>query len=163
MPIAVNSHAQTTLAVIGALAGLAVGPTVTLGRDEVDVDLPLDQLLAHFKAGFADGEDDIIVSDGDTLVRRFSGRAGPFPYRTVEVVNYEADGITFKHLAGPFKRCDERFQLDPIATGTRITHTGTFQLRGGLWTAPLALTAVRKAFETHVRQHLEALAEELKQ
>jgi hypothetical protein len=39
--------------------------------------------------------------------------------------------------------------------------TRSFKLHGGLWTAPLALTLVRRAFETHVRGHLEALAEEL--
>ena len=153
--------AHTALAIVGTLAGLAVGPTVTLRRDQVDIPVPPDELLANFRARFADAEEEIIVNDGDTLVRRFSGRAGPFPYRTLELVTYHPDSITFDHLAGPFLRCHERFQVDPTATGSRITHTGTFRLRGGLWTAPLALTAVRRAFETHVHEHLEALAEEL--
>jgi hypothetical protein len=149
------------LAVTGTLVGVTIGPTVTLRPDEIDVDVAPDELIAYFRARLATAKDEIIADDGDRLVRRFEGKAGPFPYRTVELVTYHLDGITFDHLAGPFLRCHERFSFDTIATGTRVIHTGTFRLKGGIWTAPLALTGVRRAFETHVRQHLEELATEI--
>lgn len=152
----------TALTVAGTLASLGLSPTVNLRPDSVDLAAPPDLLLAHFRAQFADAPNDTLASEEHRLVRRFSGRAGPFPYRTVELVTYHADAITFEHLAGPFSYCQERFQLDASGAGTRLTHTGSFRLRGGLVTAPLALTAVRRAFETHVRHHLEALAEELR-
>jgi hypothetical protein len=40
------------------------------------------------------------------------------------------------------------------------THSGSFSLRGGLWTAALAICPVKKAFETHVRGHFDALVVE---
>ena len=100
--------ARTALAIVGTLAGLSVGPTVTLRRDEVDIPVSPDVLLADFRARFADAEEEIIVNGGDTLVRRFSGRAGPFPYRTVELVTHHHDSITFDHLAGPFVKSEGR-------------------------------------------------------
>lgn len=151
---------QIGLAVTGTLAGLNMGPTVTLRPDEIDIAIAPDELLENFRARFGAAKDQIIAADGDRIVRRFEGKAGPFPYRTVELVTYDAHGITFEHVAGPFSQCHERFSFESIPTGTRVIHTGTFRLRGGLWTAPLAVTGVRRAFETHVRQHLEALAKD---
>ncbi len=149
------------LAFVGALGGLAVGPTVTLRPDSVDLPISPQDVLAHFRKRFADADNDIVADEGHRLVRRFAGRAGPFPYRTIELVTYETDAVTFEHLAGPFAVCEERFQLDSIESGTQLTHTGQFRLRGGLWTAPLALTGVRRAFEDHVHEHLEALRSSL--
>lgn len=151
--------ARASLAIVGTLAGLTIAPSVKLRPDAVDIPVPPGELLAHFQDRLAGSEDEVLARDGSTLVRRFSGQAGPFPYRTVEVVTFEADGITFEHLSGPFSFCHERFALEPIAAGTRVIHTGSFRLRGGIWTAPLALTAVRRAFEAHVREHLLELGE----
>jgi hypothetical protein len=156
------TKAGSALTIAAAFGGLAIKPTVTLRPDEVDIAVSPDLLLAHFRRTFADDQERIIADEGHRLVRRFSGQAGPFPYRTIEIVTHHPDAVTFEHIAGPFSHCHERFQLDAIPTGTRMTHTGSFRLRGGLFTAPLALTSVRRAFETHVRQHLEALAEELR-
>ena len=145
---------------VATLAGLALSPTITLAKDEVDVPIPPDRLIEEFRRRFSESEADILASGGDRMVRRFAGKAGPFPYRTVELVEVHADAITFEHLSGPFSQCDERFQFTPVDEGTRITHTGTFQLRGGLWTAPLAIGPVKRAFEAHVHEHLVAMAAE---
>ena len=69
--------------------------------------------------------------------------------------------VTFEHLAGPFQSCHERFDLSATNTGSTVTHTGTFQLRGGIWTAALAVGPVKQAFEHHVQSHLQALSAEL--
>lgn len=154
---------HTGLAIAGTLAGVTIGPTVTLRADTIDIAVTPAELLDNFRARFGAAKNEIIANDGDRLVRRFEGKAGPFPYCTLELVTYHADGITFDHLAGPFSRCHERFSFERGTTGTRVIHTGNFRLRGGIWTAPLALTGVRRAFETHVRQHLETLATEMTQ
>lgn len=103
----------------------------------------------------------MIAGDDRRVVRRFSGRAGRLTYATVEIVGFEADAITFEHLRGPFAACHERFDLTSTATGSRVTHSGTFTLRGGLWTWPFAVLVVRRAFERHVREHLVGLRGEL--
>lgn len=79
----------------------------------------------------------------------------------MELVKWETDAITFEHLAGPFTECHERFEVTPCSTGTQVTHTGSFRLRGGLWTALLAIGPVKRAFEANVHRHLDALATEL--
>jgi hypothetical protein len=141
----------------GALAGLVWGPTVRLRDDHVDVGATQQELLEELREHFADSPEQVLAADGRHIVRRFAGRAGPFPYRTVELVTFEDDAITFEHLAGPFRHCHERFQLSTTPSGTRLTHTGHFVLRGGLWTALLALGPVKSAFEAHVHHHLREL------
>ena len=142
---------------VATLAGLTWSPTVRLSRDDVEVARPPDQLLREFRDRFSSSPTDTLCAEPDRLIRRFAGRAGAFSYRTVELVTYDDSGITFEHLAGPFSSCDERFDFSPCEVGTRITHTGTFRLRGGIWAAPLAFGPVKHAFEAHVREHLEAL------
>ncbi len=143
---------------MSSIGALFVRPRVELDEDSVDVGLEPDQLLADMKERFANSPDDILAMEPDRLVRRFAGSEGKFSYKTVEVVRYEDDAITFEHIAGPFAECEERFQLTPIPSGTRLTHTGHFRLRGGLWTLLLAIGPVKKAFETHVHGHFENLA-----
>lgn len=143
---------------MSSIGALFVRPRVELDEDSVDVGLEPDQLLADMKERFASSPDDILAMEPDRLVRRFAGSEGKFSYKTVEVVRYEDDAITFEHIAGPFAECEERFQLTPIPSGTRLTHTGHFRLRGGLWTLLLAIGPVKKAFETHVHGHFENLA-----
>jgi len=140
------------------LAGLAVRPTVTLTPESVDVDLPPDGVVSSFRDRMSSGTD--VIAAGDRVVRRFSGRAGPFRYSTVEVVAFTPTSVTFDHLRGPFASCSERFDVTPRGTGATLTHSGTFALRGGLYTWPLARTAVKWAFERHVSDHMRQLAGE---
>lgn len=105
---------------------------------------------------------DVLAAEPTRLVRRFRGRAGQFRYETVELVTFTSTGIGFEHLAGPFAQCRETFLLEPLDVGgTRVTHAGDYVLRGGLWTWPLARTAVKRAFERHVHEHLVALRDEV--
>lgn len=151
---------RVLLAVVGSLAALAVRPRVQLARDSVVVDVPAAELIDVFRERFASSPDDTLAAEPDRLVRRFSGTEGPFTFKTVELVRYEEDAITFEHLAGPFAECNERFEFAETDAGTRLTHSGSFRLRGGLWTAALAVGPVKKAFETHVRGHFETLVVE---
>lgn len=96
-------------------------------------------------------------------MRRFHGQAGRFRYDTIELVTIGSSSITFEHLDGPFARCAELFRFARGATGTTgtsVSHSGTYALRGGLWTWPLARTAVKSAFERHVHEHLASLGDQ---
>jgi hypothetical protein len=143
------------------IAGLTVRPRVELARDSVEVPVPPAELIEVFRKRFADSSDDILAIEPHRLVRRFAGTEGPFKFKTVEVVRYEDDVITFEHLAGPFYECNERFEFAPTPSGTLLTHSGSFRLRGGVWTAALAIGPVKKAFESHVHGHFQNLANEL--
>jgi hypothetical protein len=149
------------LTAIASIAALAARPRVELARDSVDVALSPDELIEVFRGRFADSSDDILAIEHDRLVRRFAGTEGPFKFKTVEVVRYEDYAITFEHLAGPFYECNERFEFEATPSGTLLTHTGSFRLRGGLWTAGFAIGPVKKAFESHVHGHFQNLASEL--
>ena len=142
----------------GSIGALFLRPRIELAEDSVDVGLPLDELLTLFRKRFADSPDDILAMEPNRLVRRFAGTEGQFSFKTIELVQYEDDAVTFEHLAGPFAECQERFQLTPIDGGTRLTHTGHFRLRGGLWTLVLAVGPAKKAFENHVNGHFQTLA-----
>ncbi len=146
--------------VAGAVVALRARPSVTLAEDAVVVHGPPDQIIHQFRERLVVG-DEVIAAQADRVVRRFHGRAGRFRFHTVEVVTFGPSWITFEHLAGPFARCSERFDLvhDSIAT-TRVVHSGSFALRGGLWTWPLARGAVKSAFERLVHDHLIVLGEE---
>lgn len=152
---------QVGLTAIATMAGLTIRPRVELARDSVEVSVPPAELMEVFRERFADSSDDILAIEHDRLVRRFAGAEGPFKFKTVEVVRYEDDAISFEHLAGPFYECNERFEFAPTPSGTLLTHTGSFRLRGGLWTAALAIGPVKKAFESHVHGHFQNLANEV--
>ena len=147
------------LTAAGSIGALFVRPRVELAEDSVDIGLPLERVLADMRERFASSPEDILAMEPNRMVRRFSGSEGKFSYKTVEVVRFENDAVTFEHIAGPFAECNERFQLTEIPGGTRLTHTGYFRLRGGLWTAPLAVGPVKKAFENHVNGHFQTMAE----
>lgn len=149
---------QLGLVALSSMGALFVRPRIDLKEDSVEVGLEPDELLEEMRERFASSPEDILALEPDRLVRRFAGSEGTFSYKTIEVVRYERDAITFEHLAGPFAECKERFQLTPIPSGTRLTHTGHFRLRGGLWTLLLAVGPVKKAFETHVHGHFETMA-----
>ena len=147
------------LASIGSIGATFVRPRIDMTEDSVDIGLAPAVVLANLRERFANSPDDILAIEPDRLVRRFSGSEGRFSYETVEVVRYEDNAVTFEHIAGPFAECNERFQLAEIPGGTRMTHTGYFRLRGGLWTAPLAAGPVKKAFEKHVHGHFQTMAD----
>ena len=148
----------TCAGLVAGFVGFRWAPTVTLRRDDVSIDAPPAVVVAELRKRFSSDENSILVGGGERLVRRFEGTAGRFSYHTVELVIFEPDGVTFEHLAGPFKSCHERFDLRATDTGSTITHTGSFRLRGGVWTAALAAGPVKHAFEHHVQLHLRALA-----
>jgi hypothetical protein len=152
----------TTFAgLVAGFVGLRWAPTVTLRRDVVPVDASPAVVVAELRRRFLSGPENILASGDDRVVRRFEGTEGRFSYRTVELVTFEPDAVTFEQLAGPFQSCHERFDLSATNTGSTVTHTGTFQLRGGIWTAALAVGPVKHAFEHHVQTHLQALSAEL--
>ena len=151
---------KLAITALGSVGATFVRPRVEMDEDSVEVGLTPSVVLANMRERFASSPDDILAIDSDRLVRRFSGSEGSFNYETIEVVRYEEDAVTFEHIAGPFAECNERFQLTEIPGGTRLTHTGYFRLRGGLWTAPLAMGPVKKAFENHVNGHFQTMANE---
>lgn len=151
---------QLWLVAIGSMVALAVRPRVQLARDAVEVALPPAELMDVLRERLAGSPEDILAEEPDRLVRRFAGAEGPFRFKTVELVRYEENAITFEHLAGPFAECNERFEFAATASGTLLTHSGAFRLRGGLWTAALAIGPVKKAFESHVRRHFQDLVDE---
>lgn len=141
--------------------GLRIRPEVQLAEDSVVVAATPEQLIERFRNRLSSGPD-VLAAEPARLVRRFRGRAGRFRYETVEVVTFTSTAIGFEHLAGPFAQCRETFTLDPLdGVTTRMSHAGSYVLRGGLWTWPLARTAVKQAFERHVHEHLVALRDEL--
>lgn len=141
--------------------GLRVRLEVELADDIVVVDATPDELLERFRNRLSTGSDVLAVEHG-RLVRRFAGRAGRFRYEMVELVTFTSTALGFEHLVGPFTRCREAFSLTPVEGGmTRVTHAGDFVLRGGVWTWPLARTAVKQAFERHVHEHLVAQRDEV--
>lgn len=121
---------------------------------------PPSTVITELARRMSDGPD-VIAADEHRVVRRFAGTAGRFLYQTVEIVSFQDDAVTFEHLRGPFAECREHSRLAPAGAGTRLTHSGSFRLRGGLWLWPLALCGVRPAFEHHVRHHLDQMSVEL--
>lgn len=142
--------------VVAALAAASVRPGVTLQPEEVLVPGELDALLTSLRDRMTDSPD-VLAGNEQRVVRRFSGKAGRFRYATVELVQFERDAVTFEHLRGPFAACSERFELTAAVGGVRLRHSGTFTMKGGLWTWPFARTIVRRSFQDHVRGHLVAL------
>jgi len=152
------SLARVLFVGVTTAVGLRVRPTVTLVEERVEVARAPHDVIRTFRDRMSAG-DGVIAADRDRVVRGFSGVAGRFRYDTVEVVSFAETSVTFEHLRGPFATCRERFDAIPSGTGTLLTHSGTFALRGGLFTWPLARTAVKRAFEEHVREHMVLLAE----
>jgi hypothetical protein len=136
-----------------AVAGAAVPRVVELDPEEVLLQADVDIVLARLKDRFGQGPD-VLAGNEHRVVRRFSGAAGAFRYATVELVEYRRSGITFEHLRGPFAECHEWFDLTPSGEGSRLVHSGTFTLRGGIWTWPFARLVVKRSFQAHVREHL---------
>lgn len=155
------SPISTGFALAAGFLGLRWGPTVALRRDVINFSVSPSVVVQSLKDGLGSDLQSVLAAGDDRLVRRFEGTAGRFTYQTVELVRFEPEAVTFEHLSGPFLSCDERFDVRATDGGSAVTHSGTFRLRGGLWTAALALGPVKRAFEEHVRSHLNELADEL--
>jgi hypothetical protein len=143
-------------AVVIAASGLALKREVDLKEEGVDLEAVPEAVLQHLRERLISG-DDVMAGDERRVVRRFRGEAGRFHYETVEIVGFEPSAVTFEHLRGPFAHCEERFDIEDRPTGCRITHRGSFSMRGGIWSWPFAALVVRPAFERHVSDHLHQL------
>jgi hypothetical protein len=110
----------TCAAFVAGFVGLCWAPTVTLRRDVVPAGASPAVVVAELRKRFSSDRDSILAEGGDRLVRRFEGTAGRFSYRTVELVTFEPDAVTFEHLAGPFRSCHERFDLSATNTGRSL-------------------------------------------
>jgi hypothetical protein len=150
---------RSLVLVVAAAAASRIRPTITLRRDEVRSAAAADEVVDRLRTRML-GDGDVVAADGEGAVVRFPGRAGPFRYRTVEVVRFSDSRVTFQHLEGPFHRCRETIDVEPDGGGATIAHEGELAMRGGLigWLFGLAL--VRPLFERHVADHLRALADD---
>jgi hypothetical protein len=152
------SMSTRTIAAAAIVGSWLVHPEVRLRPVTVEFPgLTPDEVASQFRARLAD-HPDVLAADADRVVARFSGRAGPLPYRTVEVVGLSDRAITFEHLSGPFRRCEEAFELRRTDRGTAVTHVGTFTMPGGLLGWLGGQLWIRGLFEAHVAAELERMA-----
>ncbi len=139
---------------------LVVRPEVKLRSERVSVALGPQEVMESMRGRF-ESNPDVIVSGRDGIVARFAGRAGPFSYRTTEVVSFDPGGVGFDHITGPFASCTERFEVTGSGRASEIEHNGRFVMRGGLLGWVLGIGPVRQAFENHVGQHMRQMAVDL--
>jgi hypothetical protein len=138
----------------GSAAALSIRPAVPLRPHAVRTDDPPSAVLDHLRQQL-EAQGDAVAADGQRIVIHFAGEAGMFRYRTVELVSFLPDAVTFEHLRGPFKECRERFHVTPgSGGGSVVTHDGTFTMRMGLFGWLLGVTVVRPSFERHVAAHM---------
>lgn len=143
-------------ALAAAIAAARVQPAIPLRPDAVDVPVAHGDVVDWFSTQ-VDEHADVIARDEAVAVARFAGRAGPFTYRTVEVVELTTDGVRFEHLRGPFAACEEWFDLRPVGSTTVIEHRGHFRMQYGVAGWIFGLLAVRPAFEQHVAHRLRSM------
>lgn len=150
--------ARAALVALGAGVSLRFRPAIELRPLAVEAHEEPAELIARMRSSLASG-DNVLVTGADALVARFAGRAGPFRYRTVELVTFARDEVRFEHLGGTFDSCHERFAFRRVEGGaTRIEHGGAFTIRGGLLGWLVGMLVVRGLFEAHVAAHLRAFA-----
>ncbi len=107
-----------------------------------------------------DGAPNVLVRSPDSLVATFSGQAGGFRYRTVEL-GFTDRRVTFEHLSGPFQSAEESFDLVSLPDGgTALEHRGHFKMRFGLLGWIFGRLAVRRMFEALVATHMAQLVNE---
>ena len=137
------------------LAARRFHPDIPLGPHDVVVEGTPADVLQRVERKHRSGH--VVVAEGNALVARFSGGAGPFEFQTVELIRFAPSEVTYEHLGGTFLACRERFVLHPEGEGaTRIEHSGVFRLRGGLAGWALGRLVVKRLFEDHVTRELQA-------
>ena len=115
------------------------------------VDDVFDRMRSQFQSN-----PNVVITDGDRILARFAGRAGPFAFQTAEVISFGDRHITFEHVGGTFLACQETFAFRPEDDGhTRIEHSGSFTMRGGLPGWLLGVVMVRRLFRTHVTDAMQ--------
>lgn len=151
-------HPRSTAAIAALTAAWRFHPTIKLRRDRVHTAAAADEVLERLRTTLLAGGE-VLASQRERAVVRFSGRAGPFRYRTVEAVQFSGTTVSFRHLHGPFHWCEEalRLESDPSG-GTTITHHGELAMRGGLLGWLVGIAVVRPEFERHVAHHLRELS-----
>lgn len=98
-----------------------------------------------------------MLQEGDVVVAAFAGTAGSFRYETVELIRFFDHAVTFEHLRGPFRRCDEVFVfLSVPGGGHACEHRGTFVMRGGILGWLFGILVVRSIFDRQVAHHMHA-------
>ncbi len=108
-----------------------------------------------------DGAPNVLGRSADSLVATFSGRAGGFRYRTVELVRFKDRRVTFEHLSGPFQSAEESFDLVSLPDGSgALEHRGHFKMRFGLIGWIFGRLVVRRIFEALVAAHMARLVNE---
>lgn len=147
---AVLAAALTTLA-------WRIRPRIDLRHYEVVADASAAQLMSEMAARLREGGD-VTADHGHTIVARFSGSLGPVRWETVEEVRFKATRIEFEHVAGTFPGTREVFRFATHGTRTRLEHDGRLAMPGGLIGWALGLTMVRRLFEEHVAEHMDAAA-----
>jgi len=145
--------------ILGGLGLMAIArripaPPVALPVHRVRLGRTLPEVLARLREDVAGRA---VVQEADAVVARFAGRAGIFRYQTVELVRFCDRMVTFKHLHGPFRSCDEVFEFVPLADGGyACEHRGTLVMRGGMLGWLLGILVIRDIFGRHVFQHMQA-------
>ena len=142
------------LLAVGWLLARRLHPDIPLGPHDVVVPGPPDEVRRRIEAKHRSG--DVVIAGENAIVARFGGAAGPFAFRTVELIRFGENEVTYEHLGGTFLACHERFLLRPDGdSATRIEHVGVFKLRGGLFGWALGRLVVKRLFEDHVTRELK--------
>lgn len=149
---------RSAVVIAGLVAAWRIRRTIVLRRDEVHAQAAPEDVFERLRTQML-ASGDVVAGDSGGAVVRFSGRAGPFRYRTVEAVHFSGTTATFEHLNGPFDQCRETIRVGPgERAGTEVTHDGELVMRGGLIGWCFGIAVVRPLFERHVADHLRALA-----
>lgn len=139
-----------------AIAALSsqIRPLIRLSPHAVEVEANREVLVADIRERLSTNAD-VLLDGPDGIVARFAGRAGPLPYRTLELVRFHPDRIDFEHLGGSFHSASESFALtNGRSGGTRMEHAGEFRMHGGLLSWPCGRFVVKPLFERHVAEHM---------
>ena len=147
-----------SISVVLVLGSWLVRPSIDLGCDSVAFpgESPND-IMSRFRERLGN-KSDIVAAEQDRMVAHFAGKAGPVPYKTLEIVGFEKQRVSFEHLTGPFLACTEAFEIDGSEEGSSVTHAGQFTMRGGLLGWVLGRLWVLRLFRQHVKTELEQMA-----
>lgn len=141
-----------------AMAGLVRRHQITLRPCTVAFEGAPNEIVQMFEGKVLDTAN-IESSRPREIVARFAGQAGPFSYRTQEIVRFNDRSVTFEHLEGPFHSCLERFLVVDDGDASTVSHTGEFTMPWGLPGWLFGITVVRPLFERLITGELDRMAE----